>query len=187
MFMRRVKALVVSPLFLLVPAQMSYAASTPERGQSISETDIAEWNITVFPSGRNLPAGQGRPSEGEKIYSTSCFACHGDKGQGGLAPALITDRQRHGIDESTVSIANFWPYATTLYDYIRRAMPWQAPRSLTDQQAWDLTAFILARNHLIEDNSVLDASSLPKIRMPNRDGFINRFPDMTPPVGLEHH
>ena len=86
--------------------------------------------------------------------------------------APITD-----ISAAMKRIANFWPYATTLFDYIRRAMPWQQPRSLTDQEVYALTAYILAQNKLIGENDTINAETLPKVRMPNRDGFVVRFPD----------
>lgn len=155
--------------------------SSPHLGQPISEKDIAEWNITVFPSGAGLPPGSGTSAAGAVAFASQCAACHGSKGEGGLGPALITDKKRSGIDEATTSIANFWPYATTIYDYIRRAMPWQAPRSTSDQAAWDLTAFILEQNHLIPPGTVIDQGSLPKVKMPNRNGFIPAFPELVPP------
>lgn len=164
----------------MVAAQSAFGGQTPGLGQPISEADIAPWAITVFPSGRGLPPGSGTAVEGAKVYETKCAACHGDAGQGGLGPVLISDRKRQGIDESTVTIPNYWPYATTVYDYVRRAMPWQSPRSTSDQEAWDLTAFILEKNHLIPPNSTIDARSLPLVKMPNRDGFIPAFPKLLP-------
>jgi len=151
------------------------------RGQPVTESDLRAWNISVFPSGAGLPAGSGTAQQGAGIFASKCAACHGDKGQGGLGPALITDIQRHGIDESTTSIANYWPYSTTLFDYVRRAMPWQSPRSLGDEEVYALVAFILAQNKLIPDDEVVDARSLPRVRMPNRDGFIIHDPKLTPP------
>ena len=158
------------------------ADKTPNRGTAVSQEEISGWDITVFPSGKGLPAGSGKAAQGREIYAVQCFACHGDKGQGGIGPTLISDRKRKGIDESGETIANYWPYSTTVYDYIRRAMPWQSPKSLTNEETYALTAFILEENNLIPAGAVMDAQSLPKVKMPNRDGFVLRFPKLTPPI-----
>ena len=114
--------------------------------------------------------------------------CIRDSGKGGVflgkgapaAPALVEDKKINGIDESTTTIANYWPYATTLFDYIRRAMPWTQPRSLPDNDVYALTAYILAQNKLIDAKLTVDAQTLPRVQMPNRDGFIPRFPERVP-------
>ena len=154
------------------------------RGQPVTQSDLKAWNISVFPSGAGLPEGSGTAKQGAEIFASKCAACHGDKGQGGLGPALITDIKRQGIDEGTTSIANYWPYSTTLFDYVRRAMPWQSPRSLGDEEVYALVAFILAQNKLISEDEVVDARSLPRVRMPNRDGFIVRDSKLTPPFNV---
>ena len=173
--------LIATACVMVVPP--AFGEETPGLGQPISEADIAPWAITVFPSGRGLPPGSGTAAAGAEVYAMKCAACHGVAGEGGLGPALISDRKRQGIDESTVSIPNYWPYATTVYDYVRRAMPWQSPRSTTNQEAWDLTAFILEKNHLIPAGSSIDARTLPLVKMPNRDGFIPAFPKLLPAMG----
>lgn len=173
---------VVSAVAVLLAVGPAGAADVgPNLGRPMSAEDLSPWAINVFPSGKGLPAGSGTAAKGADVFAAHCAACHGDKGQGGLAPALITDLKRKGIDEGTVTIANYWPYATTVFDYVRRAMPWQSPRSLTDEEVYSLTAFILAKNGLIPEDKVVDAQSLPKVRMPNVDGFIVRFPQLTPP------
>lgn len=159
----------------------SAAAEGPGLGTPIDDGDLAAWSISVFPDGSGLPVGSGTSADGAKIFDENCSACHGDKGKGGgIAPALVTTTPIAGIDEATVTIANYWPYATTLFDYIRRAMPWQQPRSLPDQDVYALTAYILAQNKLIANSDVINAETLPKVRMPNRNGFITRFPEMVP-------
>jgi S-disulfanyl-L-cysteine oxidoreductase SoxD len=153
-------------------------AEGPNLGTPIDPADIAAWAISVFPDGTGLPAGGGTSAQGAKIFDENCSACHGDNGKGGgIAPALVTNTPIRGIDETTVTIANFWPYATTLFDYIRRAMPWQQPRSLSDNDVYALTAYILAQNKLIAESDIINAQTLPKVQMPNRNGFIVRFPD----------
>jgi mono/diheme cytochrome c family protein len=184
--MRMHKLLVCSVGFL---AYTSFAhAQTPNLGKPIAPSDFAEWDIDIEPDGAGLPAGSGTAAQGAPIFAENCSGCHGDGGKGATttqsgapaAPALVADQKINGIDESTVTIANFWPYATTVFDYIRRAMPWTSPRSLTDDQVYALTAYILAENKLIDPKLVLNAQTLPKVQMPNRNGFLPRFPERMP-------
>ena len=155
-------------------------AESPNLGRPIEPRDLAGWDISVLPDGVGLPAGSGTPAQGERIYAEKCVACHGEDGKGAaglpLSPLFgggkITD-----ISAGMKTIANFWPYATTVFDFIRRGMPWTQPRSLTDDEVYALTAFILAKNKLIGETDIMNAETLPKVRMPNRDGFIVRFPD----------
>jgi mono/diheme cytochrome c family protein len=164
-------------------------AEGPNLGKPADPADIAAWNIDVEPDGSGLPAGGGMADQGASLYAEQCALCHGEGGKGGVflgggapaAPALVEDRKIVGIDEATVTIANYWPYATTLFDYIRRAMPWTQPRSLSDDQVYALTAYILAQNKLIDPGTTINAQTLPKVQMPNRNGFITRFPERTPP------
>ena len=148
----------------------------PNLGQPIGEADLAPWDISILPDGRGLPSGSGTPSQGARIYAQKCALCHGEDGKGGVNAALVGGAPVKDMN-STKTIANFWPYATTVFDFIRRAMPFQQPRSLTDDEVYALTAYILAANKLIGENDAMNAETLPKVRMPNRDGFIPRFPD----------
>lgn len=157
-------------------------------GKPISQADLAPWDIDVEPSGAGLPTGSGTSAQGAPIFAEQCAACHGEGGKGAqtttsgapAAPAVVSDMKRNGIDDTTLTIANYWPYATTLFDYIRRSMPWTSPRSLTDDQVYALTAYILVQNHLIDRTQVINAQTLPKVEMPNRNGFIPRFPERMP-------
>ncbi len=147
-------------------------------GQPVSEADLKAWDITVLPDGTNLPPGSGKAADGAKIFAQKCAACHGEGGKGGRNAALISDAPLPpGVIEANKTIKNFWAYSTTLFDYIRRAMPWPTPRTLTDNEVYALTAFILAGNKLIPEDQVMDAKSLPAVKMPNRDNFIIKFPD----------
>jgi len=148
----------------------------PNLGKPITPADLAPWNITILPDGSNLPPGSGRAADGEKVYAAKCAACHGDKGEGGIAGRVIGGPPKATLDGGK-TIANFWPAATTLFDFIRRAMPYTAPRSLTDQEVYALTAYLLAANKLIGENDEIDAKTLPQVKMPNRDHFIIRFPE----------
>jgi S-disulfanyl-L-cysteine oxidoreductase SoxD len=149
-------------------------------GTPVSESDVAAWDISILPDGTNLPPGSGTPQQGAAIYATKCQVCHGEAGKGGSGAALVGGQPlTTGID-TTKTIANFWPYATTIFDFTRRAMPWPRPRTLTNDEVYALTAYILAQNKIIGDTDVMNAQTLPRVRMPNRDGFIARFPDKIP-------
>jgi cytochrome c len=152
-------------------------AETPKFGKPIDETAIAAWDISILPDGTGLPKGNGTPEQGVAIFAEKCAACHGENGKGGEANALISDRELNGINAAQKTIRNFWPYSTTVFDFIRRAMPAQMPHSLTDDEVYALTAYILAGNKLIGANDTMDAQTLPKVKMPYRDNFILRFPD----------
>jgi len=181
-------AVLVSALFALALAPGVAFGAGPNLGKPISQTDLAPWDIDVEPSGAGLPAGSGTSDQGASIFADDCAACHGDGGRGATtttsgapaAPPVVSDVKRNGIDDTTLSIANYWPYATTLFDYIRRAMPWTSPRTLTDDQVYALTAYILAQNKLIDAKQVVNAQTLPRVQLPNRNGFIVRYPERTP-------
>jgi cytochrome c len=149
-------------------------------GTPISESDIAAWDISILPDGSGLPPGSGTASQGAPIFAAKCAVCHGENGKGGTAAAIAGGAPLTNGIETTKTIANFWPYATTLFDFTRRAMPWPRPRSLTNDEVYALTAYMLSLNKIVGDTAVMNAQTLPKVRMPNRDGFIVRFPDRMP-------
>jgi mono/diheme cytochrome c family protein len=170
------RAIFAASLLLAMMADASLA-ETPNLGKPIDEAAIAAWDISILPDGTGLPKGSGTPAQGAVIFADKCAACHGDNGRGGPAAALVDDREIVGISAAQKTIKNFWPYSTTIFDFIRRAMPFQMPRSLTDDEVYALTAYILAENKLIGASDMMDAQTLPKVKMPNRDNFIIRFPD----------
>jgi len=151
-------------------------AESPRLGKPITQADLAEWDINVFPDGTNLPAGSGKAADGAKSYADKCAVCHGDNGKGGIAGMLVGGPPRASLDGGK-TIANFWPASTTLFDFIRRSMPFNMPRTLSDQEVYALTAYLLAANKLIGENDEINKTTLPKVQMPNRDNFIIRFPD----------
>ena len=165
----------VSGFLFLLQVTSTFGAG-PDLGQPVGEADLAAWDISILPDGRGLPPGGGTPAQGAKIYAQKCALCHGENGKGGVNAALVGGAPVKDMN-STKTIANFWPYATTVFDFIRRAMPFQQPRSLTDDEVYALTAYILAANKLIGESDAMNAETLPKVRMPNRDGFIPRFPE----------
>lgn len=167
-------SLVAVIVFALGSSPVS--ADGPNGGKPIDPKDIAAWDISILPDGTGLPPGSGTPAQGAQVYAQKCFMCHGENGKGGMNNALVGGGPLTGM-ESPKTIANFWPYATTVFDYIRRAMPWQQPRSLSNEEVYALTAYILALNKLIGENDEMNAKTLPLVKMPNRDGFIIRFPE----------
>jgi S-disulfanyl-L-cysteine oxidoreductase SoxD len=164
----------------LALASSAALAQSPNLGTPISEADVRAWDISIMPDGSNLPPGSGTPEQGARIFAAKCAVCHGENAKGGTNAALVGGAPlTTGID-TTKTIANFWPYATTLFDFTRRAMPWQQPRTLTDDEVYALTAYILSLNKIVGPTDVMNAQTLPKVRMPNRDGFIPRFPEKMP-------
>jgi S-disulfanyl-L-cysteine oxidoreductase SoxD len=155
-------------------------------GRPATPAEIAAWDIDVNPTGKGLPPGRGTAEEGARVFATNCAACHGTKGEGlPTAPALVGREPREGFPfgqslKHVRTVGNYWPYATTLYDYITRAMPATSPGSLTPDQTYAVVAWILAQNELIPPATVIDATSLPKVRMPARDRFV---PDDRRPGG----
>jgi cytochrome c len=153
------------------------SAESPNLGQPISEADIKAWDITILPDGSNLPPGSGTVAQGAKLFvDKGCIACHGEGGKGGPNAAMATDDKLDHIDANK-TIANFWGYSTTVFDFIRRAMPYPQPRTLSNEEVYALTAYVLHLNKLIGENEVMSAETLPRVKMPNKDNFIIKFPD----------
>ena len=144
-------------------------------GTTPTDDEIAAIDIDAMPDGRGLPPGQGTVAEGKAIYQEQCVACHGEDLEGVSevgGEALIGGRGTIGTPETKKTIESYWPYSSTVFDYIRRAMPFHAPGSLDVEQVYAVTAYILYRADVIEEDAVMDASTLPAVEMPNREGFI---------------
>ena len=172
----------------LAAASAAWAQGYPSQfdlGRTASAQEIAAVAIAIAPDGNGLPAGRGDYAAGKELFQAICAACHGDHLQGvgvqgmpsGAALRLIGGRGTLASPKPVLTVESYWPYATTLFDYVRRAMPFSAPGSLTDDQVYAVSAYILAEASVIDKATVLDAQTLPKVRMPNRDGFI---PDPRP-------
>ena len=174
------KSLCAAVSLALALGPGSATAQGPRLGKPISDSDLKAWDISVHPDGTNLPPGSGMPAQGARIYTEKCAVCHGENGTGGRNARLVGGAPLTSGIETAKTIANFWPYATTIFDFTRRAMPWQQPRTLTDDEVYALTAYILSLNKLIGENDVMNAQTLPRVQMPNRDGFIVKFPDKMP-------
>ena len=141
-------------------------------GQPAKESDIQAWNIDISPTGDGLPPGEGTVNQGSTIFSAKCAMCHGQTGIEGPMNRLVGGKGSLKKQQPIKTVGSYWPYATTLYDYIYRAMPYIAPQSLKPDEVYSLVAWILYRNGVIQKDAVMNAKTLPKVRMPNRNGFI---------------
>ncbi len=153
-------------------------------GRTAKAEEIAGWDIDVRGDGLGLPPGKGSVKDGEKLYAEQCAVCHGDFGEGaGRFPELIGGQGSLASADPVRSIASYWPYAPTLFDYVRRTMPFSAPQSLSPSETYAIVAYLLNMSDLLPDTAVLDAKSLAAVKMPNRDGFVS--PDPRPDVKAE--
>jgi len=172
-----------------LPADVHPAPEAPSRfgvGRAASATEIAAWDIDISPDGTGLPQGSGTPAQGAVVFAAKCAVCHGPKGEGQIgapaagqaaAPRLVGRDPREGFpfgkDPKLVkTVGNYWPYATTVFDYVRRTMPLTAPGSLTNSEVYAVVAFLLAENEVIGKTAVMDSVTLPAVRMPARDRFV---------------
>ena len=142
-------------------------------GQPATEADIKTWDIDIAPNGVGLPPGRGTVQQGATLYAARCAACHGPTGTEGPKDRLVGGQGSLATEHPIKTIGSYWPYATTLYDYIFRAMPFTAPQSLTADEVYSLVAWLLHQNSIISKDTVMDAVTLPTIQMPNRNGFIS--------------
>ncbi len=150
------------------------ATSGPGLGRIATPQEIAAWDISIPPSGEGLPPGRGTVNEGEKVYVAQCQASHGSKGAGKPADPLVGGVGSLTTDKAVRTVGSFWPYATTLFDYTRRAMPTTKPLSLTNNEVYAVTAYLLYLNGIIAENAEMNPTTLPHVQMPNRDGFVDR-------------
>ena len=148
----------------------------PGLGVEASPEEVAEWDISIQPDGEGLPPGSGTALNGAPVYALHCFSCHGEEGKGSLNDVLVGGHGTLDGPAPRKTLGSFWPYATTVFDYIRRTMPYQAPQSLSDSDVYALTAYLLFLNGIIEEDAELNAETLPEVRMPNRENFILAYP-----------
>jgi S-disulfanyl-L-cysteine oxidoreductase SoxD len=148
-------------------------AEGPNLGKAANPEEIASWDVSIGPDGAGLPSGSGTPEQGEQIYIAKCLACHGEKGSGKPNDQLVGGQGSLEPGHAPAkTIGSFWPYATTVFDYVRRAMPLNQPKSLSDDEVYAVVAYILRLNGVIGDNDKMDPQTLPAVRMLNRDGFV---------------
>ena len=148
------------------------AQESPGLGEPVDAETIAAIDYTVMPDGEGLPAGSGSAIEGRSVFNLHCIACHGQDGQGTLNDRLVGGHGTIGTDSPVKTVGSYWPYATIVFDYVRRAMPFQSPGVLSNDELYAVTAYVLYLNEIVAEDEVLDAESLPTVPMPNRDGFV---------------
>jgi cytochrome c len=180
------RVLVAAAVFAI---SVVVAAQSPSKplgiGAPATPEQIARLDIDVRPDGTGLPAGSGTAREGASIYTQRCASCHGASGEGGVAEALVNaepkgsapfgpeyERWRGTRPDVPFTIGNYWPYATTVFDYVRRAMPANAPGSLTADETYALVAWLLTKNEIIAETEAMNRETLPRVRMPARDRFV---------------
>jgi S-disulfanyl-L-cysteine oxidoreductase SoxD len=161
----------VAVALLFLPLVAMAADESPGLGEPLSPEQVDAVSFTVMPDGEGLPTGSGTAKAGAAVYQQHCAACHGAEGEGTLNDRLVGGRGTIHSALPVKTVGSYWPYATTVFDYIRRAMPYTAPGSLSDDEVYALTAFLLFKNDIVAEDDVLDAQTLPKVRMPNRDNF----------------
>jgi cytochrome c len=152
------------------------AVVTPNLGIDAKPEQIAGWDISVGPDGAGLPSGRGTVAMGAAVYEQKCQACHGAKGAGQPNDRLVGGQGTLATGTPVRTIGSYWPYATTIFDYVRRAMPYVQPQSLSNDEVYAVAAYLLNLNGIIGEHDEMNAQTLPSVKMPNRDGFIVVYP-----------
>jgi cytochrome c len=168
----------ISTVFVFTSLSMGFASLAQSQstglGTPISESQLATFDRIVGPDGSGLPSGSGSAVEGKLVYEAKCQACHGAEGEGISGNTRIVGGDMQSADNPIRTVGSFWPYATTIFDYVRRAMPADAPKSLTDTEVYQVTAYVLYMNGIINQSTVLNSETLAATEMPNREGFIDQ-------------
>ena len=165
-------SLVASGWISSATAQSARVPEGPKLGVPVTAGEIAGWDISVGPDGAGLPPGKGTAATGAAVYQAKCLACHGEKGAGKPSDQLVGGQGTLRDANAVRTVGSYWPYSTTLFDYIRRAMPYVAPQSLTADEIYSVAAYILFLNGVIGETDEMNATTLPKVKMPNRDNFV---------------
>jgi S-disulfanyl-L-cysteine oxidoreductase SoxD len=170
-------------LLALAGATRAQAQGAYGIGRSATPAEIAGWNIDIDRYGNNLPPGSGNVSHGREVFDQQCAACHGARGEGGVGDRLVGGQGTLATPKPVRTVGSYWPYAPTLFDYIRRAMPQNAPQSLSNDDVYAVSAYILNLNGLLPAEATLDAKTLSAIKMPNRNMFVgDSRPDVKNPA-----
>ena len=174
--MRCSKFLLAGILFMAADAALAQTPSYSNIGRTPTKEEIQAWDISIGPDGKGLPVGHGTSKEGAEIFTAKCAVCHGPEGQGGkIGPRVvggIADTETLKTLKPVRSVGGYWPYATSVWDFIRRAMPRGQSGTLTPNEVYAVTAFILFKSGIVQESDVLDQNTLPKVQMPNRNGFV---------------
>jgi cytochrome c len=174
MFTREGLPASAGALLLMALVALPALGQSPTYGVGRPPTveEMTRWDLAIPPSGKGLPAGRGTAVLGKAVYVARCAACHGATGKEGPNDVLVGGGGTLSSDKPLKTVGSFWPYATTLWDYLSRAMPFQQPGSLTADEAYGVTAYLLYLNGIIGEGDVIDATTLLQVQMPNRGGFV---------------
>src|SRR5580765_8522127 len=152
------------------------ATETPNLGRVATPAEVTAWDVSIPPDGTGLPLGRGTSAQGAVVYEQKCQNCHGEKGAGQPNDRLVGGHGTLASKTPVRAVGSYWPYATTLFDYVRRAMPYTQSHSLSDDEVYAVTAYLLYLNGITGESDVMNAETLPKVKMPNRDNFILAYP-----------
>ena len=169
-------ALALACLGVACSAGGQHPDEAPRLGLPASNEDVARVFWSIYPDGENLPPGSGTAAEGKILFQVHCQACHGPEGAGKPGDRLAGGHGSLGTEMPVKTIGSYWPYATTVFNYVRRAMPYTAPMSLSNDDYYALTAYLLQLNEIISSDEILNAETLPGVIMPNREGFVLAYP-----------
>ena len=169
MFTRSSLSVIGAALFV---TGIALADDGPGLGEELTAEQLAAVDFTIMPDGDGLPEGSGNAVAGRDVYIRNCLACHGENGTGGVNDVLAGGHGSLTGPRPQKTVGSFWPYATTVFDYVRRAMPFQTPGSLSSDEIYAVTAYLLFINDIVAEGAVMNAESLPKVKMPNRDNFV---------------
>lgn len=170
------KKLLIAAVAVFAPSSWLQAQ---DFGRAAMSSEMALWDIDVRPDGRGLPPGRGSVAQGKLVFQENCVVCHGENGVGGIKDRLAGGQGSLTSDKPVKTVGSYWPFATTLFDYVHRAMPYQAPGSLSNDETYAVVAYILSLNEVVPADVTLDRTGLPKIKMPNQEGFVPD-PDFDP-------
>ncbi|MGO4683269.1 c-type cytochrome [Hyphomicrobium sp. 2TAF46] len=170
--LRRAAAAIFVPVVATAGVAADRDLKAPHLGAPLSAGEIAKWDRTIFADGRGLPPGKGTAKDGRVIYEQKCASCHGLHGEGGTAEELVGGPKPPSAENPSKAIGSYWPFAPTIFDFVRRSMPPAAAGSLSADETYALTAYLLAANGVIGEGDEMNAKTLAAVRMPNRDGFI---------------
>jgi mono/diheme cytochrome c family protein len=173
---KRIVVIAAAALAACAGPQPAAPGKPPAFGTAVGAEEIARYDISIPPSGAGLPKGGGSARQGLQVYEQKCMACHGAKGAGKPADVLVGGAGSLASKAPLRTVGSYWPYATTLFDYVRRAMPITNPLSLSDDEVYAVSAYLLFLNGIIGEDAVMNAQTLPQVKMPNRDGFVSDWP-----------
>jgi cytochrome c len=163
---------VSGTVVLLLLGATALSQESPGLGEPVSAEHIAAIDNTVLPNGDGLPAGSGTARDGAMVYQQHCLACHGEGGTDGINDRLVGGHGSMTSERPVKTVGSFWPYATTVFDYVRRSMPLTTPGVLSDDETYAVTAYLLYLNEIVGEDDQIDANTLPEVKMPNRDNFV---------------